>query len=350
MSHLLVIRNSAMGDVALTVPAVRAVLAHYRELKITMVSNRNYAAFFDGIERLTFFGTDFNSHYKGMGGVFQLGQDLRKIGPFDAVLDLHSVIRSWMLSAQFSLLGVPVFRIDKGKRAKKKLTRKHHKVRQRLKPSYQRYADVFARAGFPLVLGEGPWLGGNELRKQHFEDQNFLPKDKVWIGVAPYAQHQGKMWPEAKSEQLIQSLSEAGYFVFLFGGGKTEAEKLEKLAAKYQFVNSLASKFSLAEELNIMSRMDLMVTMDSSNLHMGSLVGTPVVSIWGATHSFGGFEPLGENKDRIVELDPEVLTCRPCSVFGKKPCFRGDYACLNWIEVKDVQTKIQEILKVTGLK
>ena len=350
MSHLLVIRNSAMGDVALTVPAVRAALDHYRDLNITMVSNKDHAAFFDDIERLTFFGTDFKNHYRGVSGVFKLGQDLKKLGPFDAVLDLHSVIRSWVISAQFSLLGLPVFRIDKGKRAKEKLTRKHHKVRQRLKPSYQRYADVFARAGYPLTLEEGPWLGGKEVPKEFFQGKSFSPKDKAWIGVAPYAQHQGKMWPETKSEQLIRSLSEAGYFVFLFGGGKTEVEKLEKLAAKYRFVNSLAGRFPLAEELNIISRMDLMVTMDSSNLHMASLVGTPVVSIWGATHSFGGFEPLGENKGRIVEIDPEVLTCRPCSVFGKKPCFRGDYACLNWIEVKDVQAKIQEILNSTEFK
>lgn len=350
MSHLLVIRNSAMGDVALVVPAVRAALQHYRDLNITMVSNKRYAAFFDDIERLTFFGTDFKNDYKGIKGVFQLGQDLKKLGPFDAVLDLHSVIRSWMLSAQFSFLGLPVFRIDKGKKEKGRLTRRHHKIRQKLKPAYQRYADVFTRAGYPLTLEGGPWLGGGEVPKEYFEGSSFFPKDRVWIGVAPYAQHQGKMWPETKSEQLIRNLSEAGYLVFLFGGGKTETELLEKLAGKYQFVNSLAGKFSLAEELNIMSRMDLMVTMDSSNLHMGSLVGTPVVSIWGATHSFGGFEPLGEDKDRIVEIDPEILTCRPCSVFGKKACFRGDYACLNWLEVKDVQAKIHEVLKATGLK
>lgn len=350
MSHLLVIRNSAMGDVALTVPAVRAALRHYRDLHITFVSNKNYAAFFDGVERVTFFGADFKNHYKGANGVFQLGQDLKKLGPYDAVLDLHSVIRSWLLSAQFSILGVPVFRIDKGKKAKGKLTRKHRKVRQRLKPSYQRYADVFAKAGFPVVLEDGPWLGGGDVSDAFFDGSSFAPEDKVWIGIAPYAQHQGKMWPEAKSEQLIQRLSEAGYFVFLFGGGAEEVEKLEKLAGKYRFVNSLAGKFPLAEELNIMSRMDLMVTMDSSNLHMASLVGTPVVSIWGATHSFGGFEPLGKNKNRIVEIDPGILTCRPCSVFGKKACFRGDYACLNWIEVKDVQAKIQEVLNSNRFK
>src|SRR5690554_668431 len=180
MSHLLVIRNSAMGDVALSVPAVRAALRQYGDMTITFVSNKNYAAFFEGVERLTFFGADFKNHHKGINGIFQLGQDLKKLGPFDAVLDLHSVIRSWLLSAHFSVLGVPLFRIDKGKKVKGKLTRRHRKVRQRLKPSYQRYADVFAKAGFPLVLGDGPWLGGGVLSAAFLEDKSFFPKDKIW--------------------------------------------------------------------------------------------------------------------------------------------------------------------------
>lgn len=345
MKHLLVIRNSAMGDVALTVPAVKAALDFYPDLKITFVSHKDFAPFFEGMERLSYFGTDFKSDYKGLMGIIKLSFQLMQLGPFDAILDLHSVIRSWLITAHFSAIGIPVFRINKGREDKKAIIRKHFKVFKRLKPSYERYGDVFKKAGFPVPLGDGPWIKNREFPHSFFRDKLLLPKNKIWIGIAPFARHENKLWPEKKSEQLIQELAEIGYTVFLFGGGMKEKSKLDALAIKSPNVHSLAEAFSLNNELSLMQKIDLMVTMDSSNLHMASLVGTPVVSIWGPTHSNTGFEPLGDNKYLKVEIDPSVLTCRPCSVFGNKPCFRGDYACLNWIEVSDVKAKIREALE-----
>lgn len=334
-----------MGDVALTVPAVKAALDTYPGLKITFVSNKSFAPFFEGMERLDFFATDFKSKYKGFKGIFKLAFELRKLGPFDAVLDLHGVIRSWLIATHFSVVGIPVFRIDKGREGKKAITRRQNKILKPLKSSYERYAEVFKQAGFPISLGSGPWIIAKELPATFFRGKLLLPKKNFWIGVAPFAQHTGKKWPENKSEQLIKELAEVGYTVLLFGGGREEIVQLDVIASKYPNVFSLAGKLSLGEELAVMQHINVMVTMDSSNLHMASLVGTSVISIWGSTHSFGGFEPLGRNKDLKVEVDPFVLTCRPCSIFGNKPCFRGDYACLNWIEVKEVRAKINMVLE-----
>lgn len=344
MKHLLVIRNSAMGDVALTVPAIKAVLDAYPEVKITMVSHQEFAPFFEGMARLMFFGADYKSEHKGFLGILKLTLQLKKLGPFDVVLDLHSVIRSWLITSQFSAIGTPVFRIDKGRKDKKALTRKKQKVFKRLKPSYERYADVFHKAGFPITIDDGPWLHHPQFPEDFIEGQRLLPKTRRWIGIAPFSRHHGKNWPENKTKQLVQDLTENGHIVFLFGGGKEEKAKLEEWASVYPNVYSLAERFTLNNELGIIQQMDMMVTMDSSNLHMASLVGTPAVSIWGSTHSYAGFEPLGKNKTLKVEVDPTDLTCRPCSVFGNKPCFRGDYACLHWIEVKDVRSKINQVL------
>lgn len=345
MKHLLVIRSSAMGDVALTVPAVKAVLDSYPNVRITMVSHQEFAPFFEGMERLVFFGADYKWEHRGFWGILKLTSQLKKLGPFDVVLDLHSVIRSWLITSPFSAMGTPVFRIDKGRKEKKALTRKQLKIFKRLKPSYERYADVFQKAGFPVTIDDGPWLHHPQFPEAFFEAQLLLPKKRKWIGIAPFSRHQGKNWPENKTRQLVQDLTDNGHAVFLFGGGEAEKAKLEEWASANPNVYSLAEKFALSKELGIIRQMDIMVTMDSSNLHMASLVGTPAVSIWGSTHSYAGFEPLGKNKALKVEIDPSDLTCRPCSVFGNKPCFRGDYACLNWIEVKDVRSKINQILE-----
>lgn len=334
-----------MGDVALTVPAVKAALDAYPDIKITFLSHKEFAPFFEGMERLVFFGVDYKAEHKGFFGILTLTRELMKAERFDVVLDLHSVLRSWIITAQFSAIGVPVFRIDKGRKDKKALTRKQDKRFKKLKPSYVRYADVFDQAGFPITLEDGPWITDPYFPRDFFKDNMLLPKEGKWIGVAPFSRHIGKKWPEIKVKQLVGELVENGHTIFLFGGGVEEKQKLDEWASKTPGVFSLAQKFSLSTELGVMQKMDVMVTMDSSNLHMASLVGTPVVSIWGSTHSYAGFEPLGNNKNLKVEIDPSDLTCRPCSVFGNKPCFRGDYACLNWIEVGEVRSKINQALE-----
>jgi ADP-heptose:LPS heptosyltransferase len=89
-----------------------------------------------------------------------------------------------------------------------------------------------------------------------------------------------------------------------------------------------------------MHKLDGVVAMDSFNMHLAALCNTKVVSIWGGTHHFAGFGPLNDNEKYIVEVSHEELTCRPCSVFGGAPCYRGDWACLNYIKVSKVVEKL----------
>ena len=97
----------------------------------------------------------------------------------------------------------------------------------------------------------------------------------------------------------------------------------------------------LREELILMSNLDVMVSMDSANMHLASLVGTTVVSVWGATHPYAGFMGWNQKEENAVQV---TLPCRPCSIFGNKPCQRGDYACLRQIEPSDIIQKIENNL------
>jgi ADP-heptose:LPS heptosyltransferase len=90
-----------------------------------------------------------------------------------------------------------------------------------------------------------------------------------------------------------------------------------------------------------MSYVDVMLTMDSGNMHLASLVETPNVSIWGATHPYAGFYGFGQNPDNAVQIE---LSCRPCSVYGNKPCFRKDYACMNGISPQKIVKKISDAI------
>ena len=77
-----------------------------------------------------------------------------------------------------------------------------------------------------------------------------------------------------------------------------------------------------------MSHLDVMLSMDSGNMHLAAIAGCPVVSVWGATHPFAGFAPWKQSPDDVVQAD---LPCRPCSAYGNKKCYRGDFACMRMI-------------------
>ena len=318
MKKILAYRFSAFGDVAMIVPVLKEFLAQNPDTKIVFVSRKNFADLFDGVERLTFRGVNLDD-YKGFFGLRKLALELKKEFQPDFVADLHNVLRSKILTFFFKKTAT----LDKGRTEKKQLTRKENKIKKPLKPTTERYADVFRRLGFTLKLSHQ------------------LPKNsqqKSGIGFAPFAQHEGKMLPIEKSLKLVKVLSQRNQ-VYLFGGGKKEVETLSKWEQELDNVTSLAGNLSLKEELKKMAELETMISMDSANMHLASLVGTRVVSVWGATHYFAGFLGYGQSENDIVEI--KNLECRPCSVFGNKPCYRGDYACLNQIEISEILKKIE---------
>jgi ADP-heptose:LPS heptosyltransferase len=131
-------------------------------------------------------------------------------------------------------------------------------------------------------------------------------------------------------EQVVAKLTDDPRVdIFLLGGGPDEQATLARWAQKYPRVTSLAGqRHGFPVELALLSHTDVMVSMDSANMHLASLVNTPVVSIWGATHTYCGFRGWRQSETDIIQLP---MTCRPCSVFGDKPCHRGDYHCLRGI-------------------
>lgn len=341
--NLLVIRLSAMGDVALTVPAVRSVLDHYPDAEVTMLSRGRFAPFFDQIDRLRFLEADVNGKHKGLPGLYRLYREIRRSGKIDAVIDLHHVLRSRLLALFFRGARIPVFRIDKGRKEKRRLVAKRNKKLAPLTLSVNRYLNVFARAGLPAPLGvRQNWFNHITFPQAFLEQAHLLPKAGRWIGIAPFARHREKTWPVEKTEALIAEFDPKNTLLFLFGGGEQELEVLNRLKAKFRDIIVVAGALTLTEELGLMSRLDAMISMDSANMHLAALCGTPVISIWGATHPYAGFAPQGNNQDLIVQIGPERLDCRPCSVFGNKACWRGDHACMEWITTGDVMGKVRK--------
>lgn len=305
----------------MTAPVFREFLEQNPDVEIIMVSRQNFQDLFAGIPNVIFKGINLDD-YKGFFGLNRLANELIKEFKPDLIANLHDVIRTKVLDKIYIRKGLKVFKINKGKEEKERLTDVWNLNKVQLRKTVERYADVFREMGFKVELS-------HQLRP--------APINKSGIGFAPFAQHQGKMLPLEKSYELARILAQK-HKVYFFGGGKKETETLEKWEREIPNTYSLSGKLSLAEELNKISELELMISMDSANMHLASLMGTRCISVWGSTHPYAGFLGFGQSEDDVVQI--EDLTCRPCSVFGDKECFRGDWACLEELDVQKIVKKI----------
>ncbi len=337
--HLLVFRFSSLGDVAMTVPVLQLLLSQYPQLQVTVVSTAFVKPLFEGVDRLHFVAADLKRKNRGFKGLYKLYRQLKKEVPYDAVADFHNVLRTKVLRSFMLLDGKPVAVIDKGRAEKKALTREHNKILKPLKTTFERYADVLAQLQLPVQLhaAEGLKEKGDVEEIKALKVQGFK-----LVGIAPFAQYERKMYPLPKMKEVVKMLLQHEHIKLYLFGGKEDAATLQQWADEMQGVQNCAGKMSFAEELKIISGLDVMISMDSANMHLASLYGVPVVSIWGATHLYAGFYGWRQRIENAVQVD---LYCRPCSVFGNKPGPRDDLKCLYSISPLMVYDKVMAQLK-----
>ena len=345
LKRVLVARFSALGDVAMAIPVLYSAARCYPEVEFIFITRPAMTSMFvNHPANLKPVGVDLKKEYHGATAMWRLFNDLRRKYDFEAFVDLHDVIRTQLLSLCCRLRGIPVRTIRKGRRGKWALTRKSHKVMLPLTSSRARYRGVFYAIGLPLEERfEGLFGRGKAPADMLPEFAAVRKEGERWIGIAPFAAHAGKIYPPEMMEKVVAELtSDPRNRLFFFGGGASEEAILNRWVESYPGTISLAGRrLGFPTELAMMSHCNVMISMDSGNMHLASLVNTPVVSIWGATHPFCGFKGWHQRDRNIIQLP---LTCRPCSVFGDKPCHRGDYFCLSGISPKMIVDKVQEIL------
>jgi ADP-heptose:LPS heptosyltransferase len=324
---VLITRFSAVGDIAMTIPLLYSLCRQYPKYRFIFVSRERFCHFFiDKPKNLDFIGVNLDN-YKGLSGLRKLYRELNK-EHIDMYADLHDVLRTKILRTFFKLSGgTRIASIDKGRREKKALTKEDGKQKRELKSTFERYRDVFTRLGLPF---EPDFKSLFKCGKGNIDDfiGTIPPKgNDIWIGIAPFARHKGKIYPLEKMEKVVEILtSETNTKLIFFGNGPEEKKVIDDWCSKYPNTISFIGCSNFNGELRLISHLDKMVCMDSANMHMASLVGTPAISIWGATSPLAGFLGWRQRKEDCIELP---LECRPCSIFGNKPCKFGDYRCMD---------------------
>jgi ADP-heptose:LPS heptosyltransferase len=342
---ILVVRFSALGDVALLVPVIKSFVETYRDVEVTVVTRPKFAPLFYDIERVVAFPADVDYTFTGVFGMRDLFRTLIRKGDYEVLIDFHDHIRTIILRTLFKIFGTPVIVFDKGRHEKKLFSQRNNKVEKPLMHTVTRYQKAFETAGYPFTLLDPPYFTLSETLQNaaaEFLATRNLVKNEMWIGVAPFAAHASKIYPLENYKLLFDTvLKKIPAKFFLFGGGPREIKFFESLQLAYpDNCVVVAGQLKLRQEIALMQHLDLMVCVDSANMHLAALAGVKVLSIWGGTHPDIGFSPFKKGAESIIQISRSELPCRPCSVYGRETCYVGGFPCLTRIPAEVISEKI----------
>lgn len=338
--RILLLRFSALGDVILTLPLIKKLQKTYPQAEITLVS-RPYLKSLANALNIDFFSADIDHKYKGFKGLLKLSRHLQKQYQPTHVIDLHNVLRTKVIRRYFRLTHAKTSYLLKDRASQKSLVQYPSKDFRPLPHITERYRQTIENTGLKLQFNpktDHLLMPEVDLPEPILSE---LVPGKNHLGLAPFSQHQSKQYPLNKLVEAFNALPQDEHIIWLFGG-KNEQPQLKNLAEKLHAKTIIvAGTLKLPQEIKLMSMLHAVLAMDSSNMHMAAVSGTKAISIWGATHPFAGYAPLGINEQYILQVPATELQCRPCSIYGKKPCFRGDHACMERLSADKVKEKLQ---------
>ena len=334
--HILVIRFSSLGDVAMTVPVISALIKSHPNAKISVLTKTQFTPLFKHLPTIEVIGVDLKKQYNGLLGLFQLSKKIKALR-VNAVADLHYVLRTKVLRILLPRLNWAI--LDKGRKEKNQLIT--GKIFKPLKPIVERYADVFRHLGFDLSLSTPDFPTAQPLPK---EIQSLLKEcPQPYIGIAPFAAYSSKTYSLDKMKAVIDHFSKTGATVVMFGGGQTEVQKLNEIANLFPNVLSVAGRLSLDDELKLIGHLKVMLAMDSGNAHMAALMGVKVLTLWGVTHPYSGFKPYNQPLEYCLVSDLEKFPKIPTSIYGNRYP-KGYEKAIESISEKEIIAAIEKIV------
>lgn len=333
----------------MTVPVLRAFVAQHSEIKVTVISRPFFKPFFEGIPNVSFFAFDEKQRHKGFLGLLRLFQDLKALH-IDAFADLHNVLRSKVVRTLFALSGKKTAQVDKARAEKAALTRAENKIFKPLTTIFERQVKVFQQLGFTVDLSNPIFpekaVLSNDILKTLVENEKIPDFSGIRIGIAPFAQYDSKVYPLDLMQEVIHQLAEnSNYKILLFGGGKKEIELLDSLSKGKENVVVVAGKLKFEQELQLISNLDVMLSMDSGNAHIAAMLGVKVITLWGATHPFTGFLPFNQPLENALVSDRKLYPKLPTSVYGNKKV-EGYEDAMRTIEVSEIVTSVKAQIMV----
>lgn len=329
-SRVLIKTVNWLGDIVMSLPAMRALRRAYPDAHLAVLIKRELASFFDGAKWL-----DEVIPYSiaaGLGGL----NDRRKIvgeiraRHFDLAVLMPNSFESALWVTAAGIMHRAGYAVD-ARRAM--LTHKASPPRDALEGHQVHYwlamiretlgiqgeADDIAIAAEPShVATMRKWL--RERRRR---------PDAPLIAIAPAAAYgPAKEWPAAKFAAVVDALADKIGAECVLVGAPSERAKCEEVAALSSSGALVsAGETSIGELIALLSISSGFIGNDSGCMHLAGALGIPTVAIFGSTNPFRT-GPAAANSRVIWHR----LECSPCLA---RTCRFGHYNCLREVEPKE---------------
>lgn len=315
---VLVVRFSAIGDILLTTPLLRAIRVRYPGARIAVLTKERYAPLLSHNPHV--------SEVLGVApgeGILAIAERIRGVR-YSHLLDLHGNLRSHALRR---LAPGPWRSYGKRRVQRALLIAAKRDARGGEVPVAERYFEAAGELEVEPDGGPPDFFLAEEADRQAAErlEALGLGRDRPLVAVAPGAAHATKRWPPEHWVELIRRITPTGADVAILGGpdDASVAADIARLAGPA--VGSVAGALGLQETGAVIRRAEALVSGDTGVMHMATGVGTPVIALFGPTVRQFGFFPYRAPAS-VVELD---LPCRPCSAHGTSRCPLGHHRCMR---------------------
>jgi len=326
---LLLIRFSALGDVAMTIPMIRAFNRAFPDVELSMLSKAFPLTIFSFESGLNTIAFD-PQKYRGLFGLWQLSKLIVAEGITD-VADLHFSLRSRILCFFLRWRGLNISQRTKQRRLRRQWTRKGPKPKELLDTQVQAYLKTIARLGF--LLEEKVLLDEIVRNRVSAEFQK--------VGIAPFAAHKHKTYPIGLTAELLKQLS-TKYRTVLFGANGIESQQFDQWVSD-GIAHENAATRSFEMQIQEIQSLGVMISMDSANGHIAANYGVPVITIWGATAPSCGFSVLAQPDENQFLPDPEKYPFLPSSIFGKRT-FKGYESAMASIDPQVILERVNQLM------
>lgn len=340
---VLIFNSAFPGDIILTTPLIRAAYESFPGAGLAFCTTEAGASLLAGLSYLDqLIVYDKHGRDRGTWGMLKTASRLRWEG-FDLVLAAHRSTRTALL---LTLAGIPV-RVGFDRSSASRLYT-HLAARKPEAHETERNLNLLSPLGIKVEgLSRKPLLPVTGEESNHVFGRlgvGFPQGAGPLVIVAPGSVWATKQWLAERFIDLIEWLASAHQARVIMVGSPLDRMQADKVAAGCKAeVLDLVGMTDLRGLAALIRQADLVVTGDSTPMHIAWAMDVPTVAIFGATTPELGFAPLSQTC-RVVEL--KGLDCRPCSEHGPKRCSLGHFRCMRGITVDMVIAACEEMMGV----